>query len=366
MSLTIRAYNGESAGYITDWTDFDGVEIAFDEHGPADARVTVPRCSTFLHHSQSAPGGVGAFVEVDATGLGVPDLWTGRLLAPQYSGDGPTVSLALKGPQEWLDKLGVPAAAAEVGTSADIVRDALAALPAPSWVRFDDRASAAGLVVADRTDARSMWGLMTDLATSRGETFFLTPASGVDFLLTWGHPVASRHVAGVTLAHGVNATMGQSASSFGLTLDELVGVAESYGVGADVVGAIVSRPAGPIVGLRDALAAPVEVAAIRELVGQGKTGAIPAVGETTAASLEVMLATMLRRASIPQIHAQFTDVACDLWPSMRPGNVVSVAAPDPFGYFESAYGRITSVTFRVTPPVACNVSVELWATKVDG
>lgn len=364
-ALLLRAYHGEAGEYLEDWPEYSVVEIAFGPHGPDTARVEVPRTAPFLHHSRSLPGGVGAFVEIDAASFGVPDVWTGRLLAPQFDGDGAGVTLSLKGPEEWLSRIGVPLAGQSARPAADVVRDALAACPAETWVRVPSAGSGThwSRVPFDLT-GQALWPLMTGLAETRGEEFTLTARPRrVMFDLSWRHPLDATE-ADVTLEHGRNCTLSSSALNLGLPLQDAVGVALSYGAGDEVVGALVKAPASARLGLRDGLTAAMSALAVRKLAGTGSASeALPAPEVTSQAALEAMLEALLRREMVTTCTAQLQDVKPHLWPHLRPGTLIRVSMPDPFALFHYALARIRTATFRLAPDLACSLSVDLWAIE---
>lgn len=365
-ALHLRAYHGEAGEYIEDWPEYGVVELAFGLQGPDTARLEVPRTAPFLHHTRSLPGGVGVFVEVDARSLGVPDIWTGRLLAPQFDGDGAAVTLSLKGPEEWLSRIGVPLAGQSARPSADVARDALAACPAETWVRVPRAGTGTrwSRVPHDLT-GQTLWALLAGLAETRGEEFTLTARPRrVMFDIAWRHPLDAPE-AEVTLDHGRNCTLSSSALNLGLPLQDAVGVALSYGAGGEVVGALVKAPASARLGLRNGLAAAMNSLAVRKLAGTGSASeALPAPEVTSQAALEAMLEAILRREMAATATVQIQDVERRLWPHLRPGTLVRTRLPDPFGLFEDALMRIRTATFRLAPDLACALSGDLWSMGV--
>jgi len=366
--LVVRAYHGEAGEYLEDWRGLGTVEITFALHGPDTARIETNRHAAYLHHTRSMPGGVGVFLEIDArslaSGVGVPDIWTGRMVTPQFDGDGAAVALPLKGPEEWLSRIGVPLAGTVAAPSARVVRDALLQARAETWVRMGAGSPTRWARIPFDLSGQTYWALMTGLAEQRGEEFVLTPRPrSVLFDLDWRHPLDSPDASGeVTLRHGVNCTLSSSALNTGLPLQDAVGAALSYGEGAEVAAALVKAPPAARVGVRDALTAALSSLTLRRLAGTGGTSeTIPAPEITSQAALEAMLEAILRREMVAVATAQVQDVEPRLWRHLRPGTLVGTALPDPFGLFAGAVGRIRTATFSVAPVLGCSLSLDLWS-----
>jgi len=364
--IVIRAYHGEAGEYIEDWSGFGVVEITVGPYGPTDARVEVSRHAPFLHHSRSMPGGVGVLLEIDGTGLGAP-LWTGRMVAPQFDGDGPAVAMGLKGPEEWLSRIGVPMVGATARPAADIAREAIESCRVPTWIiPLPVGASTRWSRVPVDLSGQTIWALLTALAEQRGEEFMLTPRPrSVYFDLDWRHPLDSPE-ADVVLEHGLNCTLSSSALNMGLPLSDAVGVALSYGAGDEVVGSLVKAPPASRIGARDALTAAMSTLTVRRLAGTGSTSeTVPAPEITSQAALDAMLEAMLRREMVATCAAQVQDVDPRLWLHLRPGVLVRTHFPDPFGLFASAITRIRTATFALAPTLGCSLSLDLWALEAS-
>ncbi len=360
---TIRAYHGESGEPLEVWTDFGSVEVSFSQAAPDSAKIDAPRTAPYLHHRRSMPGGVGVFLEVDGRALGAPEVWTGRMLSPQFSGDGETVGLNMKGPEEWLSRIGVPLQGRHTGPAAGIVQAAIQACPAQTWLAPTVQAVTALSSVPHETSGEALWPLMVGLAESRGEEFRLVARPGrVFFDVHWGHPLgAPDATADVVLVHGKNCTLSSSAVLAGLPLSELVGVALSYGEGADVAGALVKTAPSSRWGRSNALTAAMATTSVRRLAVSGAASeALPAPEITSEPALTAMLEATLRREMVATATAQVQDVEPALWPYLVTGALVSTRLPDPCGLFTAAVGRIRTVTFRLAPELACSLSLELW------
>lgn len=362
--LVVRAYHGEAGEYLEDWTGFGAVEITVGPYGPTDARIEVDRHRSYLHHSRSIPGGVGVLLEIDGTGLGAP-LWTGRMVAPQFDGDGPAVALGLKGPEEWLSRIGVPMVGATARPAADVAREAIETCRVPTWIVPPPLgASTRWSRVPVDLSGQTIWALLTALAEQRGEEFHLIPRPrSVLFDLDWRHPLDAPE-ADVVLEHGRNCTLSSSALSTGLPLSDAVGVALSYGAGDEVVGSLVKAPPSARLGTRDALTAAMSTLTVRKLAGTGSTSeAVPAPEITSQAALDAMVEAMLRRSMSLTAAAQVQDVDQDLWHHLRPGVLVRTRFPDPYGLFGSAIARIVTATFSLAPTLGCSLHLDLWALE---
>lgn len=361
--LRIRAYHGEAAEYIEDWAEYGTVEVTFSAYGPDVARIDVPRTAPFLHHTRSLPGGVGVFLEIDGRDFGVPDVWLGRMLAPQFDGDGAAVALSLKGPEEWLSRIGTPLSGATSAPSAAVVASAIQASRVQTHLVMDAASGSRWSRVPVDLSGESLWALMTALAEQRGEEFWLAPRSGrVLCDVAWRHPLDSPDRSGeVTLEHGENCTLSSSALAVGMPLSEAVGIASSYAEGAEVAAALVKAPPAARLGLRDALTAALSSLTVRRLAGVGTSQAIPAPEITSQAALEAMLEATLRREMVATCAVQVADIDMDLWPHLRPGTLLGAMFPDPFGLFEDAVVRVRTATFALAPTLSASISGELWA-----
>jgi len=365
-ALTVRAYHGEAGDYIEDWPGLGVVEITFSQYGPDVAHVEAPRTARYLHHTRSMPGGVGVFVEVDGRGLGVPDVWTGRMQTPQFDGESPGIPLPLKGPEEWLSRIGVPLAGTTAAPSADIVRTAIDSARVPTWLRMGTGSPTRWSRVPFDLTGQTFWAIMTALAEQRGEEFWMAPRAGsVLFDVDWRHPLDAPDASGqVTLEHGYNCSLSSSALNAGLPLQDAVGVALSLGEGAEVAAALVKAPPTARLGLRDALTASLSSLTVRRLAGVGTSGAIPAPEITSQQALEAMLEATLRRELSATATIQVQDVDPALWPWLRPGTLVGTRMPwpvDPTGLFEAAIARIRTATFSLAPTLGCSLSLDLWS-----
>lgn len=359
MTVALRTYHGESGEPIDVWEDVDACEIVFEEYGPKSAKTGLVRGVPALHHSRLMPGGLGAFLEIDARGLGVPDVWLGRIDVPQI-GPGAIVPIGATGPESWLASVGVAPSAESAEPAAWTVRRSIQEARRPTWCRFDAGSAYLGVRTTAVASAQSLWAQIEAYRADRDELpLFIADAGRVRFTVRWAHPLAGSEVQGdVRLVDGENCTLTSSAVGAGMTRDELVAVARSWGAGSGLQAALVRAPRGAAIGRRGALAAVLQSAQLTGLLAGDVASGLPEIGERDA--LELALETRLRRLMVPPVLGQIADVDPALWPYCRPGNVLSATLHDPYGLFNRALVRITSATFRPTPPLACSLSVELW------
>lgn len=360
---TIGVYHGETGQYIQDLSDLVTVEYTLGPAGAQNARVVVPATGQQLHHTRLFPEGVGAFLRIEP-GVEAPEPFIGRLEIPQFGGNDTEVSLNLTGPEEWLSQVGAPLVAEFNLPAAYIVRDALQSATAQTWVEFGTQSPSTQVSIPYQTNGGPIWSLMTDLASTRNEEFYLHPKdAGVGFLLDWRHPVDSIDLsASVVLEQGVNCNLSSSAMNLGLPVDNAIGVALSLGMGAETLGALVKAPSVARLGIRDAFQAVFSTSAVRRLVGTGSSSySVPEPSLVSQQAAEAAVESMLRRAMAATGTAQIADIDPSLWRHLRPGTLVGAILRDPFGVFENCILRIRSVTFGVLPALGCTASVELWA-----
>lgn len=325
----------------------------------------MPSVGAQLHHTKLFPEGVGAFIRIDPH-VPTPEPFIGRLEIPQFGGNDTDVSLNLSGPEEWLSVIGVPLQQTYNLPAADIVRETLLASTAQTWVQFGTSSPSTQVSIPYQVSGASIWDLMQNLASTRNEEFYLHPAQdGVGFLLDWRHPLDSIDLShAVSLVQGQNCNLGTSAMNLGLPRDNAIGIAQSFGMGDEVLGALVKAPAVARLGLRDAFQAAFTTSAVRRLVGTGSSSyATPEPSLVSQQAIEAAMESALRRAMTATGTAQITDVDPALWQHMRPGNIVHGVLKDPFSVFSDCLLRIRSATFALAPALGCSIAVELWSIR---
>lgn len=359
--LSVHTFDGWSREPIGDWYDIGECELVYEMWGPETARIVAPARMPYWHRSRSMPGGRGVYVQVDATDYGLP-LWTGRLTNPQSQGFGPDVSAELTGPREWLDRYHTALATRVPWPAATIARAALLANPPNPPLRFTDSSVHLGLTGDDDTAARPLFELMTSLAQSRGEWFYLTARPfEVAYDLNWWHPLAGDNRAGdVLLVNGINAEFEPVPDIEG-KLDTLLVAAQAWHAGPRQNGSGARISPARAFGRKAALEALATSLTTRWLTGAAQTDSDPTVATRDGAA--VAAEARLRRLCNSAVPTQVRVLDTALWPAIRPGAVVSAQwEDDPLGLFCSSLIQIETVTVApLTGEMMC--SAFLWDAR---
>lgn len=357
----VRAYDGISAAPLGEITGLGEVEIAFDLTGPAEATVNLPRNSSHLAAAQLFPGGRGVYYEIDARGMGVPEVWLGRVLNPQASSRRPTCTLRCGGPDSWLDQETVGGYRRITGAAADIMRAVLESHPTPLRVRSGrlDRGAAAEIQAGGQT----VWGLAKSLADDRGESFCLTAVPGqVTFVMDW-HTAPDRRSLDIELREGINCEW-DLAYDLNPPLADLIALGDSYGQSRGVTtSATAPAPSIPFLGRRAAASA--VLAAPISAVVRGVTAGVMVIRPDllNRAALEAAAEAVLRRHLTPVLAATVEITDRGLW-GIKPGDVVPTRWPsEPTGIWSSAYGLVRTTSYQLAPSPAMRLSIDLWATR---
>jgi len=363
----VRIYHGLSFEPLGEWAGIGAVSIAYDEHGPASADITLARNSAYLLADAIAPGGIGVVVEIDARDLGVdiesraigiPDVWLGRVQTLPASSRGATCTVALGGPSTWLERITVARQAASTESAGSIARRLVEQYPigrvSPGPVTY--RGPGGEMDVG----GQALWSALTSMADDRGETFTLTAVPGeARMLLDWRHPLQSEdRTASVVLIEGSNIEW-DTTFQLDTMASDLIGVAESFAAGPGAVAASVSAPASARFGRLAALTAVLGSSAARAVVEGGEAIIRPDI--PTRAELELVLAAKLRTMMVPPILLQATVTDPAMWRHLEPGVLVTTYITDPMGLFTGgAVARVLDRAFDVWPTLACTVGLELW------
>ena len=357
----IRSYDGIAAAPIGEIVGFTEVEIAFDEFGPAEATVNLPRGSGHLTAGQLFPGGVGAYYEIDAREMGVPDVWLGRVVTPQAGSQRPTCTLRCEGPRAWLDQETVGGYWRVAGAAADIMRAAIESHPAP--LRITLGRLARGSAAEIQAGGQTVWGLAEGLAKDRGESYCLVAIPGrVALVMEW-YTAPDRRILDIELREGVNCEW-DLAYNLNPSFADLISLGDSFGQSRGVSSsATVLSPSTPALGRRGALtavlAAPI-TAAVR-----GGAGGVMAIRPDllNRAALEAAALAVLRANLTPVLAATVEITNRALW-GIKPGDVVPTRWPsEPTGVWASAYALVRTTSYQLAPTPAMQASVELWATR---
>jgi len=365
----VRIYDGVSFEPMGEWIGCGSISVAYDEHGPASADISLPRTSTYLQAANVAPHGIGVIVEIDARVLGtdvnsrtisVPDVWLGRVSTIQASSQGATCTVSCSGPAAWLDRLTVARQGRTREPAGAIAKRLVDQYPG-------SRVSMGGTCYyGPGSDAdiggASFLATLTTLADNRGETFRLTavPAEA-RLLLDWLHPLQSEDRTGdLTLVQGQNCEW-DCTYSLDQTAADLMAVGESYAAGSSAMVSHVAAPVATYLGRQAALQAELSSSVALAIAEGGDLVIRPDI--TTRAELELMLAARLRQTMVPPLLLQVTVTDAALWQYLAPGCLVSVDISDPLGVYDGgAVGRVLDRAFDVSPSLACTIGLELWRT----
>lgn len=357
----IRSYDGIGASPIGEIAGFTEVEIAFDEFGPAEATVNLPRTSGHLAAGQLFPGGIGAFYEIDALGMGVPYVWLGRAVTPQAGSQRATCTLRCEGPKAWLDQETVGGYWRVSGAAADIMRAAIQSHPTP--LRIKVGRFARGTAAEVQAGGQTVWGLAEGLAKDRGESFGLSAIPGSVVLIMDWYTAPDRRVLDIELREGVNCEW-DLAYNLNPPFADLIALGDSFGQSRGVTkAATVQAPSVPALGRRGALAA--VLAAPITAVVRGVAAGVMAVRPDllNRAALEAAALATLRRNLTPTLAATVEITDRSLW-GIKPGDVVPTRWPsEPTGVWASAYALVRTTSYQLAPTPAMRLSVELWATR---
>jgi hypothetical protein len=355
--LHVRIYDGEAYTPIGVLSGYGSVEVAFDISGPSAASISLPANSRYLLSPRMAPGGAGAFWEIDARGMSVPT-WTGRVPpVAQWSPTSPDTTVQLR---TFADELGsepVPAMMPTAGVAAWIASGILDARTAGIPVSTGYLSSGRG--VTHELRAETTRAMLDGLARDRGEAWSMSCLPGrVAGLVNWYTTPDRRDLTDrVVLIEGVNCEP-DTASVAESSAAELVGTASSLLAGTGAVSGGVFAPGGSVVGLRGAFEAEILSMLAFEIGGNAPAVLRPDIPNRAAlyACLEATLRRRLPRRAMAT--CEITDR--NLW-RIRPGDLVLTRWPtEPSGEFRRAIALVTSTAYSLTAPLGMTASLELW------
>lgn len=359
-TLRVRAYDGWSGQYLEDWCDISAVELVFDSHGPEQARLIAPATMPYWHHRRAMPGGRGVYLEIDARDWGLP-IWTGRLVNPQPSSGAAELSAQLAGPRTWLERYHAAVGNPTTEPASRIVYHALEQVRPSPPTRMLLEGAYLGAGGREDLAARSLWELITNLAQNRGEWPYFTALPGVvEYNLEWRHPLGAPDLTGtVTLRDGDNSRW-DALPEVDQKIEELLLVAQSWGIGSRVVGTKARASAVRAFGRKAALTAVVESAGVQNTTGSTQTVVDAAV--PTYQSALVATEARLRRLVNSVIPARIEVLDPELWPCLRPGVLVSGRWDDPHGLFARSVVQIETMTVA---PLSCQCQLSAWLWDVE-
>lgn len=345
------------------------MDISFDRYGPTSASITLARGSADAHHSVIMPDGDGALLEVDARGLGVPDVWLGQCESVDedvtHAAAEGAFPVSVAGPWAWLDDIGIHDYPARTAPAGQIVADVIGASTAAHRLRLGTNIHR-GAPIEYSASGASIGSMLTDLAGITWEYPYLTALPGQGRLtLDWFDPLsvpdAREHV---TLLPGHNCTEVKLTSKLRRTAAEVVGVARSYVQGVGAQSTAMRGPAGAVVGRRAALAMSTYAAPAGQMAG----GPVVIRQDLPAAvTIREEAETQLRRAAsiIPGGSATITDSS--LFPALRPNTILSAVFNDGMSLFGRCLVQIRTATWSLDRDGVKKASVtfDLWSVS-DG
>lgn len=356
---TVRTYNGVSLEPAGEVYGIESCEISFD-FAPSDAQVSLPRTSSELAASRLMAGGTGAVWEIDARDVGAPQIWTGRVMGPQWSPGSAAVTVKLVGPMDDLSQEDVPAIKARMGAAGAVVRELLASRSVGPPIFPGTISLGPGAEIT--SEGQTLADLMGSLSGDRGESYYLTALPGrVAYILDWCTSPDRRDVTdGLGLVEGETCEPDMALNTSPLSSD-IMGVAASMGAGTGLVGSVVAAPMGGVLGRRAALRADVTSALAEQIMGVARVDLRPDL--PTRAAMEMALRARLQSTLAPVVAASCEITDTDLW-FLRPGDLVTTRWPtEPTGLFRRAIARIRTTTYSVMPRLGMTASLELWAIE---
>lgn len=349
---------------LRDVAQWQVVTISVDRFGPTQASITLRRGSDDAHHSALLPDGDGALLEVDARGLGLPDVWLGQCESVDedvtHAAAEGAFPVSVAGPWAWLEDIGIHDYPMRTAPAGQIVSDIVGGHTGAHRLRLGASIHR-GAPVAYSAAGGSIGSVLKDLAGITWEYPYLTALPGTGRLqLDWFDPLSvpdARQT--VTLLPGRNCTEVKLATKLRRTAAEVVGVARSYVQGVGAQSTAMRGPAGAVVGRRAALAMSIYAAPAGQLAGG------PVVIRQDLPSSSTILAEaagQLRRAAsiIPGGSATITDSA--LYEYMRPNTILSAVFNDGMGLFGRCLVQIRTVTWSLgrEDVKRCTCTFDLW------
>lgn len=357
QELRVRAYDGWSGQYIEDWYDMSAIELVYEMYGPEQARITAPASMPYWHHRRCMPGGRGVYIEIDPRAYGLP-VWTGRLVNPQPSSGSPDLSAQIAGPRTWLERYHVPVGNPTTEPAGRIVYDALAQAHASPPVRMDVSGLYRGQGGKEDLAGRTVWDLLSGLSEARGEwPYFTATAGAIEYRLDWWHPLGAPDLTGAVILRDGENSRWDAVPEIEQKLDELMLIAQSWGIGNRVVGSKVRASPVRAFGRKAALSAVVNSAIVQGAAG----GSLTIVNASVPSYQGALVAAeaQLRRLVNSVLPVRIEVLDPTLWPMLRPGVLVSGRWDDPHGLFGRSVVQIETMT--VSPFTGqCQLSGWLW------
>lgn len=363
----VRTYDGTSGLYIETWTRVGDVDLAIGDHGFTQGAVTVPRSSAYLSANRVCPNGVAAFVEVDATDEGVPEVCVGYVDTYDASSEGGgDVTVSLIGPATWLDDENATALVDREGTPWGIMASIIGEHPNELWCTMGTGRDygKGGLV---RLSGQSIIGIADQLEDDTGARYRLSAVGGGPrYTFNWGAPVRDR-TGSVTLYDDGDQANCTWDATFRMRRQtgELALAIQSFGRAAsEVTGARLRAPTHTV-GIAAAAVKLAQDPYIIEVATNGKSELRPDIrSDAAAASALRQIASRLIR---PDIVAKVTVTDTSLWGKVQAGDLVTTRwSKDPSGWFGDAIAYVFDTSYTV-PGIAggekrLELGVEVYST----
>ena len=364
--VRFRVYNGETGEFLHEWAHVgDDLQLGFDLTGPVSASSSVPYGAGHFGLSMLSPGGVPVVVEIDATGAGLPEVWTGQLVGVDVASGRGARGVSFEGPASWLDA---------VVRNREVVQASPGAFVAglvstyPLDLRIDagtDIYQGPGLPIA--LNGQSVWGLMTELAGMTAEEPALTAKPGAGrFSLGWHSPFAPLDQSPV-VALGEGRHVEWSYTGSVLTRQELAAFGQSFDAGNRVRGVAARSVDGRVLGRKAALSAVLAEYGPRQAGAElDGVGAIVDPLEGATEALRAMVRTQLRRWITPRYPIVITLTDRDLWLLIQRGCLLRVQFPsDDYGIYQDAVVRVQTRAWKLGGGQVCEIGAELWETSAS-
>lgn len=360
----VRVYHGWTRRYLGDLTGLGIIEMSFDQHGPAEARLEGPRGMPQWTIDRIAPGARGVYIEIDARAAGIPDVWLGQATLPQDRSGSP-VTIQCLGPEVWLSEIGVASQEIVTRPAGAIIEREIARSDVDSGLVIGSALHHGGVGEFDLA-GHSVWSLLTDLEDDRLERFYLRAIPGQAKLqLTWTDRLDARDNTGFTLTPENLADDYQVAARLDTKVLSVAGIANSQEWGSQQNAAAVAVQGSAALGLLAGLASTGLAAQASRVTGQGPTAIASHVPGLNAMRSILESEAKRRRTATGSLSGRVVGTArVDLWGKVVPNDLISARLPDDaLGLFRNSVGQLTSVSYSLGQEAAMAISAELWALE---
>jgi hypothetical protein len=360
----VRVYHGWTRRYLGDLTGLGIVEMSFDQHGPAEARIEGPRGLPQWTIDRLAPGARGVYIEIDGRAAGIPEVWLGQATLPQDRSGAP-VTIQCLGPEVWLSEIGVASQEIITRPAGAIIEREIARSDVDSGLVIGSALHHGGVGEFDLS-GHSIWSLLTDLEDGRLERFYLRAIPGQAKLqLTWTDRLDARDNTGLVLTPENLADDYQVAARLDTQVLSVAGVANSHDWGSQQNAAAVAVQGSAAMGLLAGLSSTGLASQASRVTGQGPTAIASHVPGLNAMRAILEGEAKRRRTATGSLSGRVVGTArADMWGRVSPNDLVSARLGDEsLGLFRNSVGQLTSVSYSLGLDVAMAISAELWALE---